>query len=313
MATKHKRKRKLKRTSKPVRKLDPTRTSSLRQAFALVLRKKFRRLAGDVYKFIVTDDHLGLAEPKLGFNVANAEPGRFAFISSPEKLAEFQKWLRQRFASELLGKSNEELWQRYVEEGFRRGAGRAFDDARKDEKSTGLRSDEYWQGSREEFLRSSFGRPETVEKTQLLASRSFADLKNVTEDAATKMGRVLADGLVAGQNPRDIARDLDDELDLGRNRAELIARTEIIRAHAEGQLDAFDRLGVTDLGVEVEWSTAGDERVCPECEDMEGKVFSVEEAHGMIPLHPNCRCAFVPYVDVEGLTKDKTADREEES
>jgi len=27
---------------------------------------------------------------------------------------------------------------------------------------------------------------------------------------------------------------------------------------------------------------------------MEGEVFTVEEAHGMIPLHPNCRCTWIP-------------------
>jgi SPP1 gp7 family putative phage head morphogenesis protein len=286
------------RSVRPVRRLDPTRTGQLRQAFARELRKRFRKIKGDVYQFVVTDDHLGLAAnvttnaPTVGAGV----PGRFSFTTDPEKLAAFRDWLRQRFQSELLGRSDRELWQRYVAEGFRRGAGRAFDDAKRADvvATTAVRGEDYAAGGRDEFLRSAFGRPETAEKAKLLAARSFDDLKNVTEDVATKMGRVLTDGLVAGENPRQIAADLDDVLDIGAARAELIARTEIIRAHAEGQLDAFDRLGVTELGVEVEWSTAGDDRVCPECEDMDGKTFSVAEAHGMIPLHPNCRCAFIP-------------------
>jgi SPP1 gp7 family putative phage head morphogenesis protein len=232
----------------------------------------------------------------------------FSFESSPEQLRKFQEWLRQQYASLLTGKTEEELWRVYTEQGFKRGAGRAFDDVNSGYYAGKMMDEgglDFMAGGRDQFLRSAFGRPETPEKVQLLASRSFTDLVNVTEDMATKMGRVLVDGLVTGSNPREIADNLDDVLDIGLQRADVIARTEIIRAHAEGQLDAFDKLGVDEIGVEVEWSTAGDERVCPECEDMEGKVYSVEEAHGMIPLHPQCRCAFIPVVP-EDLKKDIT-------
>jgi hypothetical protein len=74
----------------------------------------------------------------------------------------------------------------------------------------------------------------------------------------------------------------------------MIARTEIINAHAEGQLDSFDMLGVEEVGVVAEWATAGDDRVCEECASIEGELFTVDEARGMIPLHPNCRCAWIP-------------------
>lgn len=70
-----------------------------------------------------------------------------------------------------------------------------------------------------------------------------------------------------------------------------------IHAHSEGQLDAFEELGVKELGVKAEWSTAGDDRVCVECASMEGKVFSMEEARGLIPLHVACRCAWIPFTE----------------
>ena len=44
----------------------------------------------------------------------------------------------------------------------------------------------------------------------------------------------------------------------------------------------------------AEWTTAGDERVCPECGGWEGIKMTIEEARGMIPLHPNCRCDWLP-------------------
>jgi SPP1 gp7 family putative phage head morphogenesis protein len=74
----------------------------------------------------------------------------------------------------------------------------------------------------------------------------------------------------------------------------LVARTEIVRAHAEGQLTAMEDMGVTDLGVAVEWDTAHDDRVCPKCADLQGIVVKTSEAHGLIPRHPNCRCSWIP-------------------
>lgn len=128
----------------------------------------------------------------------------------------------------------------------------------------------------------------------MLAGRAFDELEGVTEQMATRMSRVLVDGLVQGKGPRDVARDLAREIDIGRGRAEVIARTELIRAHAEGQLEALDQLGVEEVGVAVEWVTAGDDRVCELCEPLEGVVMKLDEARGMLPRHPNCRCAWVP-------------------
>ncbi len=113
------------------------------------------------------------------------------------------------------------------------------------------------------------------------------------------MNRILADGIAHGRGVKAIARDLVERVDtLTRSRALMIARTEVINAHAEGQLDAFAELGVESLGVMAEWSTAGDDHVCPECSAMEGKIIPIDEARGMIPMHPNCRCSWVPYVEV---------------
>jgi SPP1 gp7 family putative phage head morphogenesis protein len=227
---------------------------------------------------------------------------RWEFHTDPEKVKAFQAWLRQQLDHTVRGLSQEELWKRYVEAGLKKGAARSFDDVKKPY-AKGYAADEstagFYKGSKEQFLKDSFRQPVAVEKAELLAGRAFDELENVTDDMSTKMSRVLTDGLVQGKSPEVIAKDLNREVDLGQKRSMLIARTEIIRAHAEGQLLAMENLGVDQVGVQVEWSTAKDELVCPECEDMEGTILSVEEAHGMIPLHPNCRCAWIPAVDVE--------------
>lgn len=186
---------------------------------------------------------------------------RWELKSSPEQLVAFQEWLKKQLRWYVVGMTEDQLWARYVQEGFRKGAGRAFDDLRSKRGPT-FRSGDFLQGERRQFLSSSFRRPETVEKVKILASRTFEELNNVGEEIRLKLGRVLTDGLARGDNPRVIAREMRDRLAIPQRRAETIARTEIIRAHAEGQLSAMEDLGVDEVGVMVEWSTAGDDRVC---------------------------------------------------
>src|SRR6185503_12888279 len=217
----------------------------------------------------------------------------YAFVTDPEKVRQFQAWLRTQIS--VAGLSDEQLWRRYAAAGFRKGAARSYDDV--SAKQLRAESEDFYKGGRAQFLESSFNRPETVDKVKLLAGRSYSDMKGVTDVMATRMSRKLVDGLVEGKNPREIGGDIDDELDLAEGRATTIARTEIVRAHAEGQLDSMEQLGVDEIGVEVEFATADDGDVCDECDDLEGDTYSVDDAHGVIPVHPNCRCAFIPTGD----------------
>lgn len=41
------------------------------------------------------------------------------------------------------------------------------------------------------------------------------------------------------------------------------------------------------------WITEMDERVCSDCDSLEGEVFAIDSSPGC-PLHPNCRCHLVP-------------------
>lgn len=243
--------------------------------------------------------------------ITHAE-GRWQFHATDQKLTAFQQWLRQRIAMYLIQDQIDEnaWWNRYIMEGFKKGAGRAFDDTRPQVREWQNTPEarqrlDFYNGTREEFLRSSFNWPTSREKIKLLASRTYTDLKGVTEGMAARISHSLVDGLTKGDSPRTIARQLSKDVDISRGRAETIARTEIIRTHAEGQLDAFEKLGVTAVGVMAEWSTAEDDRVCPLCQPLDGMVMKVQEARGLLPRHPNCRCAWVPASVGEDEKKQK--------
>lgn len=82
--------------------------------------------------------------------------------------------------------------------------------------------------------------------------------------------------------------------------ATTVARTEVSRAFASGKLEGYAHTKVVE---KVEWMVTPDERLCPSCSTMDGQVFTLEQAQGMIPLHGNCRCTWVPI-----LVKDKDYD-----
>lgn len=230
---------------------------------------------------------------------------RWKFHATADQLGAFRDWLKTQL--QLQGLLFEHLkvaeehrwWQRYIEQVYKKGQGRAFDQVMKKKiaRNPALQDKmDFYHGSRENFLRSSFQQPATVEKVKALASRNFGDLKGMSEDMQTRLGRALVDGLINGKHPKEIGKELEEQLDISERRAMTIAATEITRAQALGQLDAMENLGMDKVGIAVEWTTAAGDteeyeafKVCPQCQPMSHVVLSIEEARKVeIPRHPNC-------------------------
>ena len=95
-------------------------------------------------------------------------------------------------------------------------------------------------------------------------------------------------GLPAGEVDSLVAKESAKKL---RYRAALIARTETAAAYVEGELQVYRESGMKM----VEWNAVDDS--CPECTILDGKRFTIGDAKGRQPLHPNCRCDFLPVLD----------------
>lgn len=288
-------------------RIDPTRTSLIRKAFIVEVNRRYGKLQKAVRNFIVELDALGLGDRKSFITMA--QPREYEFRTDAGKVQAFNDWFDQQVKVDILAPSPgtplDQPWStKYVESAYRRGQLNAYLAS----KQAGL-AEELGIGaqSQEQFLRSAFGQPETLSKVQLLGTRAFEGMKGLNATMKTELNRILAQGIADGRGPNDLAKEMTGRIgSLTRSRARTIARTEVIHAHAEGQLDAYEDLGVKELGVKAEWSTAGDDRVCSRCGANEGEVFDMEEARGMIPLHPNCRCSWIPHVPDE-LTKEDTS------
>jgi SPP1 gp7 family putative phage head morphogenesis protein len=297
---------------------DPTRTLSLRNQFVREMIKRFAELRGVIRQAIIEDDAFGLMPGARQINTMRRNnkmfsPGRnaFAYSRNVDKVKSFVEWLEDQEKRGILENVQSQLlrglegaWtDRYIFEGYKRGVIRA----RQELKRAGYKVPSLAETG---GIGVAMQQPFHAERVSLLSNRAFSDLKGVTDAMSGQISRVLSQGMAEGKNPREIARllartitgpsgDLALTDTLGRfipaqRRVSMIARTEIIRAHTDATLQEFKSWRVEEVLVKAEFTTAGDDRVCPECEALEGKEYTLEEAEGIIPVHPSCRCVFLP-------------------
>lgn len=126
-------------------------------------------------------------------------------------------------------------------------------------------------------------------------------IAGATEEQARAVAASVENAVARGTRAEALAETLQDELGISQRRAELIARDQILAANA-----ALTRQQHQDAGVdEYEWSTSGDDRVRPEHEHANGKIFrwdgSGAPAAGVkgASAHPGeailCRCVALPH------------------
>jgi SPP1 gp7 family putative phage head morphogenesis protein len=148
---------------------------------------------------------------------------------------------------------------------------------------------------------------------QLVDTQALDFLVNFNIQLAGDVSRELADGInktiqlgiATGKGAPDIVRDLGSVIKdkeafrragktvfkTAQTRMTLIARTETIRAHNQGQIKFYHTVGVE----KAVWQTAEDERTCLECAPLDGKVYPLDKLIGP-PIHPDGRCWTIPEI-----------------
>lgn len=298
---------------------DPTHTTSLRNAFVRQMDVRFDRLSRQIRVAIVDQDVFGLKDV-----VVHTDPAykAFDFIRSSDKVKSFMEWLQKMIDQGLLevrkystiGAPIEVAWtDMYVSDSYKRGVIRA-------RYELGTAGYEVPTIENSGGIQATMSTPFHLDRVGLIGTRVFEGLRGITSQMSTQIARILAQGIADGDNPRLLARKLVSTINgsgmgdlaltdtLGRfiparRRAEILARTEVIRAHHMATIQEYRNWGVEGVSVQAEWKTAGDDRVCDECASMEGKIFTLDEVEPMIPLHPQCRCVALPYI--KGITDRK--------
>lgn len=257
-------------------KVDPSRTLGLQKRFQADLTRRLKALQTAIRIWLVRDDELGL--------VTNVKT--HAFDTTSKKANAFKLWLDDQVKKGFL---TEDASKTYVTSSYKQGLSRAYDQAKP---SAGV-DPKFHQGSKAQFMASAFGGGENIDTLELLATRTFNNIEGLTNDMKLRLNRILVEGMAKGGGAESMAKRMVDELKgMTLARARTIARTEIAHAQAEGQLDGFEALGLDAVDLDAELSTAFD--ACPQCEAVKAKgPYSIEQARGLIPIHPNCRCGWV--------------------
>ena len=266
------------------RRYDPTRTTTLRHQFEADLVRRFRALARKIREEVGRGDGFGL----------KANDGRFDFPRADQKAAAFMDWLQSEVNSgilevrtgQMMGRAGQNAWTNiYVRSAYQKGMAQS---------AAKMRA----QGAdvAPEWVTDAFTRPFHADRVGLAYTRTFSDLKGITDVMDSQISRVLADGLARGLGAMDIARGMADRVEkIGMTRARMLARTEVIRSHADASLNVYEQAEADGINIEAEVSTAQDGKVCEQCKALaDNGPYTLEQARGMIPAHPNCRCAMIP-------------------
>lgn len=272
-------------------KYDPTRTTTLRMMYERDMSRRFKKLQTAIKQYVITDNRLSLNDVRT-----NAD---FDFPTSAKKVSDFTNWLKKQSRLIVVGgpanASTNKSWQSvYIDSAYQRGLAASAAKLR----GAGVTV-------KDSYVDSAFFRPRHADAVGLIYTRTYSDLEGITGTMDAKISKSLATSLGEGLGAVATASALNDVVSsIGLTRARTLARTETIAAYAKASLNAYRDAGLKGVSADVEFATADDEAVCPECDALEGNVYSLDDADGIIPVHPNCRCAWLPVVGDDDDTED---------
>ena len=130
-----------------------------------------------------------------------------------------------------------------------------------------------------------------LEAIKVLNENGFTLCKTLGEDAKKEAKRIISEYYLRGSSIAEMRRELMKKVGgMTKHRAEMIARTETIRAYNTAAVNQYGRWGVKKWV----WITAFDERTCDICANLDGQVFDLDAPRP--PAHPLCRCSASPWV-----------------
>jgi SPP1 gp7 family putative phage head morphogenesis protein len=300
------------------RRRDPAKILGIQTRLVREIDRRYRDLKEAIRRKVIDEDFLGIG--------ANQNPNSmrihagYDFAHSEAKVNEFMDWLREQEKAKVLdivpghgtlpGPLGDAWVDSYHAKALREAYAGGIKQADAEIRKVGYKPlgtapktaiDVTW----------AMNGPIHAGTLSSVYSRTLEDLRTVTVVSDARVRQVMADGLrvdlvrgmAEGRHPYAIARemlkDVNAQLDkIGRTRARLIARTETARAHHLATIAEFrDADAAMRVAVQAEILTAGDENVCEECADYEGKTLTLDEAEDLIPVHPNCRCTVVPVME----------------
>lgn len=106
------------------------------------------------------------------------------------------------------------------------------------------------------------------------------------------LNEVLTRGFIQGKTTVEIAKELSLRVEKNFDVCLRLVRTERMHYLNESSKKAYQDAGVNQL----QYWAAEDERTCETCGNYHQKIMEFDEAP-ILPLHPNCRCTYLPVIE----------------
>lgn len=138
----------------------------------------------------------------------------------------------------------------------------------------------YYVGQKDGFRKTkAFDAEKYV--TWYLSSVNYVTQYIFVNEFDRKLARTIEE-IISSPKKSDINKIIEKALKYWNRQAKQAGDNITIESALEGAKSA----GIT----KVIWVTQDDERVCPKCNEKDGKIFDIDKI--MLPLHYNCRCYF---------------------
>lgn len=128
----------------------------------------------------------------------------------------------------------------------------------------------------------------------LVAAREYELMAGLSAEVKSGMSQVLTQGLATGIGPREIAKQLTEQVGIEQRRGQRIARTEIGQALRQARLDESEQ-AAQDLGVQSRmlWLSALSPTTRPSHRARHAKIYTreqVREFYSRSGEACNCKC-----------------------
>jgi len=124
-----------------------------------------------------------------------------------------------------------------------------------------------------------------------LQDYTFENVDGLNEELKNRLRGELQRGLIEGEGVKALSKRVDKVMDMGKVRADTIARTEVSRAENMGTYEGYLQSGFDGT---KEWVATVD-RTCPICKALDGQTVPLKSKFNykgkevlLPPFHPNC-------------------------
>lgn len=215
-------------------------------------------------------------------------------------LDQFLYSLNNYFAKAFLaGGGIDRYWfNTYIQQAYRSGALNAYAQVHP---SKGKKFQASEAGAASTFLMMILQKQHQQDQLDRFIVQTQKSLESIGAQLQSTAAQIITHALTTDATPAATAKILRNWIATTiPKRLVLTIEYQITAAHAEGQLDGFESLGITEVGADVEFVTVAGPgateaemiklRVCPKCRALAGQTYTLQEARGVIPQHPKCRC-----------------------